>query len=71
MGKAGLREMAEHCYHKAHDLARRITAIDGYTLTFDGPFFNEFCVTCPRPVTEVVQAAKRRGRIRSRASSTP
>jgi glycine dehydrogenase subunit 1 len=61
LGKIGLREMAEQCYHKAHDLARRITSIDGYGLKFDGPFFNEFCVTCPRDVTEVVQAAKRRG----------
>ena len=61
MGKAGLREMAEQCYHKAHALAARIAALPGYTLKFDGPFFHEFCVTCPKPVTEVIQAAKRRG----------
>ncbi len=60
MGKSGLREMAEQCYHKAHYLAGRIAALEGYALTFDGPFFHEFCVTCPRPVTEIVEAAKRR-----------
>ncbi len=60
MGKAGLREMAEQCWHKAHYLADRITSIRGYRLTFEGPFFNEFCVTCPRPATEVIDAARRR-----------
>ena len=61
LGKQGLREMAEQCYHKAHYLAREIAALDGYVLKFEGPFFNEFCVRCPKPVTEVIEAAKRRG----------
>ena len=61
LGKRGLGEMAEQCYHKAHYLARRIAELDGYALKFDGPFFCEFCVTCPRPVTEVIEAAKRQG----------
>lgn len=60
LGGAGLREMAEHSYHKAHYLAGRIAALPGYGLKFDGPFFNEFCVRCPKPATEVIEAAKRR-----------
>ena len=60
LGKEGLRETAQQCYHKAHYLAERICALDGYRLKFDGPFFNEFCVTCPQPVTEIIEAAKRR-----------
>jgi len=60
MGTVGLRETAEQCYHKAHYLADRITSLDGYELKYDGPFFNEFCVRCPHPVTEVIEAAKRR-----------
>ncbi len=60
LGSAGLREMAEHCYHKAHYLAERIGNLKGYSLKHDGPFFNEFCVTCPKPVTDIVEAAKRR-----------
>jgi len=61
MGKEGLREMAEHCHHKARYLAGRIADLAGYRLKFDGRFFNEFCVTCPKPATEIIQAAKRRG----------
>jgi glycine dehydrogenase subunit 1 len=61
LGKAGLREMAEHCWHKAHYLAGQIAALDGYRLKFDGPYFNEFCVTCPRPAARIIEAAKRRG----------
>ncbi len=61
LGAHGLREMAEQCWHKAHWLAERIAAIDGYKIKFDGPYFHEFCVVCPRPVTEIVEAAKRRG----------
>jgi glycine dehydrogenase subunit 1 len=61
LGRQGLREMAEQCHHKARYLADRITGLDGYALKFDGPFFHEFCVTCPRPAGEIVQAAKRRG----------
>ena len=60
LGKAGLRDMAEQSYHKAHYLADRISDIGGFALKFDGPFFNEFCVRCPRPVTEIIDAAKRR-----------
>ena len=61
LGKEGLREAAQQCYHKAHYLAGRIAELDGYAMKFDGPFFNEFCVTCPKEVTEVIEAAKRRG----------
>ena len=60
LGTESLREMAEQCYHKAHYLADRIASLPGYDLKFEGPFFNEFCVRCPRPVTEVIEAAKRR-----------
>ncbi|MCH8314990.1 MAG: aminomethyl-transferring glycine dehydrogenase subunit GcvPA [Planctomycetes bacterium] len=60
LGKEGLRETAQQCYHKAHYLAGRIAELDGYGMKFDGPFFNEFCVTCPKDVTEIIEAAKRR-----------
>jgi len=60
LGKEGLRETAQQCYHKAHYLAGRIAELEGYGMKFDGPFFNEFCVTCPKPVTEIIEAAKRR-----------
>jgi glycine dehydrogenase subunit 1 len=53
LGKRGLRQVAELCYHKAHYAARRIGALPGYRVLADGPFFHEFIVRCPRPVAEI------------------
>ena len=53
MGKQGLRDVAELCYHRAHYAAGVIAALPGYELATDGPFFNEFVVRCPRPVAEI------------------
>ena len=46
MGKQGLRQVAEQSYHKAHYAAAEIAKLPGYSLAFDGPFFNEFVVRC-------------------------
>jgi glycine dehydrogenase subunit 1 len=56
LGPAGLRQVAELCYHKAHYLAAQIARLDGYDLVTTRPFFNEFAIRCPRPVREI-QAA--------------
>lgn len=53
MGKAGLRKVAELCYHKAHYAANEIDKLDGFTVLQDKPFFHEFAVKCPIPVSEV------------------
>jgi len=53
MGKRGLRQVAELCYHKAHYAAEQINRLDGYSVDMSKPFFKEFVVTCPRPVAEV------------------
>jgi len=53
MGKQGLKKVAELSYHKAHYAARRIDALEGYSLWNTGPFFHEFVVRCPRPVEEI------------------
>lgn len=53
MGKHGMRKVAELCYHKAHYAAEQITALEDYSLWHDGPFFHEFVVNCPQPVTEI------------------
>lgn len=47
LGPHGLRRVAELCYHRAHFAATEITAINGFSLAFDGPFFNEFVVVGP------------------------
>ena len=61
LGSVGLKEMATQCWHKAHYLANSIAQLDGWSLKFDGPFFNEFTVVCPISVTEVVERGKSNG----------
>ncbi len=61
MGKSGLRQVAELCYHKAHYAARRIAAIPGFDLVGDKPFFKEFVVRCPKPPGEINEALLERG----------
>lgn len=53
LGKHGLRQVAELCYHKAHYAAAQIAQIPGYSLVSSAPFFNEFAVRCPRPVSAI------------------
>jgi glycine dehydrogenase subunit 1 len=53
LGRCGMRQVAELCYHKAHYAQQRIAAIDGFWALDDGPFFKEFTVRCPRPVEEI------------------
>jgi glycine dehydrogenase subunit 1 len=53
MGKQGLRRTAELCYHKAHYAAQKIAELPGYSVNTDLPFFQEFVVTCPRPVKDI------------------
>ena len=45
MGKQGLCEAAQKSCDGAHYLASRLCEDSRFTLTFDKPFFNEFCVT--------------------------
>lgn len=61
MGKQGLRQVAELCYHKAHYAAERIAALPGYSLADEGVFFKEFVVRCPRPPAEINRALLERG----------
>lgn len=53
MGKHGLRQAAELCYHRAHYAADRIDDLLGYSVDRTQPFFHEFVVKVPRPVSEI------------------
>jgi glycine dehydrogenase subunit 1 len=53
MGKTGLRQAANLCYQKAHYAARQIGQLRGYEVRADRPFFNEFVVKCPAPVSKI------------------
>jgi len=56
LGKSGLRQVAELCYHKAHYAAQAIGKIKGYSLVFNQPFFKEFVVRCPISPQQLNQA---------------
>lgn len=53
LGKTGLRQVTELCFHKAHYAADLIDGLDGYSVDRSKPFFNEFVVKCPAPVQEI------------------
>jgi len=61
IGPAGIREMAEQCWHKAHDLCARIESIEGFSRADSGHFFNEFVVRCPVPARDAVESARHAG----------
>jgi glycine dehydrogenase subunit 1 len=44
MGRRGVQEVAQQCAQKAHYAAREISKVEGFSLPFSGPFFNEFVV---------------------------
>lgn len=53
MGRQGLRQVAELCYHKSHYAASAISDLDGYSLPQSGEFFQEFVVTCPEAPVKI------------------
>lgn len=55
MGKNGLRQVAELCYHKAHYAAQEIAERTAFEVVDRGTFFKEFVVRSPRPIAEVNQ----------------
>jgi glycine dehydrogenase subunit 1 len=53
LGKSGLKQVASLSYQKAHYAYKRLTEIPGYTAWSSSPFFNEFVIKCPKPVSEI------------------
>ncbi|HPR18569.1 MAG TPA: aminomethyl-transferring glycine dehydrogenase subunit GcvPA [Candidatus Cloacimonadota bacterium] len=58
MGKEGLKEVAVQSTTKAHYLAEKISALKGFDLAFDAPFFKEFVIETPLPADEIVSQLK-------------
>jgi glycine dehydrogenase subunit 1 len=54
LGKAGLREAAELCWHKSHYVAGLLSALPGCSVAA-GPFFKEFVLTLPRDAEEIAE----------------
>jgi glycine dehydrogenase subunit 1 len=55
MGKRGLQEVAHQCAQKAAYAAKRISALDGFSLPFTGPRFNEFVVRAPVDAADLIK----------------
>jgi glycine dehydrogenase subunit 1 len=53
VGKAGLQQVANLCYQKAHYAATELSKLPGMGLCFSQPFFHEFALCVGRPVEEV------------------
>jgi glycine dehydrogenase subunit 1 len=53
IGKTGLQQVANLCYQKAHYAAAELSKIEGVGLCFSQPFFHEFAVCFPKPVSEI------------------
>lgn len=61
VGRQGLRQLAELCYHRAHYAASAIGQLPGYSVEPRGAYFKEFVVRCPQPVAAINAALAARG----------
>lgn len=61
MGRAGIKEVAENSFNGAHYLASKISAIPGFSLAVDKPFFNEFVISAPVDASVIVEEAEKIG----------
>ena len=59
MGKRGLQEAAGQCLQKAAYTAKRIAGLNGFSLPFTAPYFNEFVVRGPLSAVELLSRLAR------------
>ena len=55
MGETGLRDVAALNVQRSRELASAVANVDGVTLKFDAPFFNEFVACVGRPAGDALQ----------------
>ena len=61
MGKQGLQEVAEQNAQKAAYAKSKIAELEGYSIPFSSPTFNEFVVRGPKPATEILGSVREKG----------
>lgn len=61
MGKTGLRDVASANLARSRELATRVSSLDGCSLQFDAPFFNEIVVNVHQPAKDVLAKLQARG----------
>jgi glycine dehydrogenase subunit 1 len=54
MGRRGLQEVAQQCAQKTAYAAKRIAEVEGFSIPFTGPRFNEFVVRAPGNAKELL-----------------
>ena len=54
MGRRGLQEVAQQCAQKTAYAAKRISEVEGFSIPFTAPRFNEFVVRGPVPAKELL-----------------
>lgn len=63
MGKKGLQEVAMQNAQKTAYAAKKISEIEGFSLSFDSPNFNEFVVTAPTNAKELLERLSKENEI--------
>jgi glycine dehydrogenase subunit 1 len=58
MGKKGLQEVAVQNAQKANYAKKRIAEIEGFSIPFSAPTFNEFVVRAPKPASEILETLR-------------
>ncbi len=61
MGKKGLQEVAEQNAQKAAYAKNAIASLNGYSIPFSSPTFNEFVVRGPKPAAENLESVRANG----------
>ena len=54
MGRRGLQEVAQQCAQKTAYAAKRMGEVEGFSIPFTAPRFNEFVVRAPGPAKELL-----------------
>lgn len=61
MGKQGIKEVASQSFTRAHYLAEKIRALNGFEIANIRPFFNEFLVNTPVDPQAIIEKAEANG----------
>lgn len=56
LGEQGLGKVASQCHANTRSLVKQLTALDGVSLLFDGPYFHEVVLRFEVPVKDILKA---------------
>lgn len=61
LGPKGIKEVSSLNLEKAHSLAKQICELEGFSLAYQKPFFNEFVINCPTPAKQIINKLAKKG----------